>query len=347
MTRVYDFLGPEGFGTYEVVWDGPTFRKVSAPPKALLIPGFVDIHIHGAFGFDFMSATMSEMAILCDRLEAEGYETFLPTTVTSSPSVVSKAISNLPDHPMIGGFHLEGPFLSPDYPGAQPPSEIVDPPIGDSEWDAILNDPRLRLVTLAPERPHALDLISRLMKRGVLVSMGHTNATFDEARRGFEFGASHTTHTFNAMRPLHHREAGAVGYALSTDGLSTELIYDRIHVVEEAARLLIRSKPIDKVLAVSDSTMATGLSAGKKIKMWGLDCIVGRKEVRLADGGALAGSAITLLDAFRNLHEDFGAETAIRACCVNPRLSMGWPAAPRVYLELDKRLEIVERRVAR
>jgi N-acetylglucosamine-6-phosphate deacetylase len=346
MTKVYDALGPEGFGVYEVDWDGPTFRRVSAPPRGLLIPAFVDIHIHGAFGIDFMSAATEDMRTLCQLLEAEGYESFLPTTVTASPADVRKALSNLPEHPMIAGFHLEGPFISPKYPGAQPPSAIVDPPSGPSDWDEILDDPRLKLVTLAAERPHALELATRLMKRKVIVSMGHTDASFDEARRGFEFGANHTTHTFNAMRPLHHREAGVVGYALSNDSLFTELIYDRLHVSPEAAKLLFKCKPANKVIAVSDSTMATGLTANQEIEMWGLKCVIGKKQVRLADGGALAGSAITLLDAFRNLHEDFGAETAIRACCVNPRISMGWPPTPNVYLELDNNLEIVGRKVA-
>lgn len=346
MRKVYNILGPEGLGPYEVDWSGPTFRRVSTAPKTLLIPAFVDIHIHGAFGIDFMTASAADLLVLCKKLEAEGYESFLPTTVTASPEAVAKAISNLPEHRMVAGFHLEGPFISPTYPGAQPPGAIADIPVVASPWDPILNDPRLKLVTLAPEQPHALDLISRLMKRKVVVSMGHSNATFDEARHGFEFGASHATHMFNAMRPLHHREAGMVGYALMNDSLKTELIYDRLHVSEEAARLLFKAKPRDGVIAVSDSTMATGMPPGKKIEMWGLPCITGKREVRLADSGALAGSAITLLDAFRNLYADFGAETAIQACCINPRLSMGWSATPKVYIELDKDLEIVGRKVA-
>jgi N-acetylglucosamine-6-phosphate deacetylase len=346
MRKVYDTLGPEGFGAYEIDWNGPTYKRVATAPRTTLIPGFVDIHIHGAYGIDFMSASAADMLVLCKKLEAEGYESFLPTTITASPDAVAKAISNLPDHPMIPGFHLEGPFISPKYPGAQPPAAIADIPAVKSPWDAILDDPRLKLVTLAPEQPHALDLTSRLMKRKVVVSMGHTNATFDESRRGYEFGASHVTHMFNAMRPLHHRDAGMVGYALSNDSLRTELIYDRLHVSEEAARILLKIKPPDGVIAVSDSTMATGMPSGKKIEMWGLACITGKREVRLADSGALAGSATTLLDTFRNLYEDFGAETAIRACCINPRLSMGWDPTPRVYLELDKDLEIVSRKVA-
>ncbi len=343
MNKVYDTLGPEGFGTYEIDWAKDVWTRVSAPPKALLIPGFVDIHIHGGFGVDFMSANSADMLHLCDKLQAEGYESFLPTTVTASAEKIRQVLRNLPEHPMIAGFHLEGPFISPEFPGAQPPSAIVDIPVGPSEWDEILDDPRLKVVTLAPEKPNALDLILRLMKRGVLVSMGHTNATYDEARRGFEFGAHSATHTFNAMRPLHHREAGTVGYVLSNDEMNAELIYDRNHVSPDAARLLFKCKPKDKVIAVSDSTMASGMIAGQQMKMWGLDVVTGKQDVRLTSNGALAGSAITLLDAFRNLHEDFGPETAIRACCINPRLALGWKNPPRVFLELDKKLEIVGR----
>ncbi|MFQ3668671.1 MAG: amidohydrolase family protein, partial [Fimbriimonadaceae bacterium] len=191
MSYVADYLGPEGFGSYHVDWNTspPTFTRVSRPPQVLLVPGFVDIHIHGAYGIDFMSASREEMRVLCNRLAEDGYECFLPTTITFSVDRIRQALANLPEHEMIGGFHLEGPFISPKFPGAQPPSAILDPPIGPSEWDEIFDDPRLKVITMAPERPGALELISRLTGRGVIVSMGHTDATFDEARRGFEFGA--------------------------------------------------------------------------------------------------------------------------------------------------------------
>ena len=340
MIDVFDALGPEGFGVYEVDFsvNPPSFLRVSRPPKGLLVPGFVDIHIHGAFGLQFMSGSREDMKELCRKLEAVGYEGFLPTTITASCSDVAQGLATLPEDPMILGFHLEGPFISRDFPGAQPQSFIASPP-SSSEWDPILNDSRLRVVTLAPELPGALELTSRLMKRGVIVSMGHTNATFEEARRGFEFGASHATHTFNAMRGFHHREAGMAGYALTNDALACELIYDRLHVSPEAAKLLVKSKPADKVIAVSDSTLATGLPAGQTVRMWGLDCVIGKKQVRLASNGVLAGSAITLLDAFRNLHEEFGAEIAIRACCLNPRKALGM-AAVKKWLVFDKELRI-------
>lgn len=347
MKYVADFLGPSGFGTYEVDWSDevPAFRRVSKPPELLLLPGFVDVHLHGAFGIDFMSSSSEDLLELCHRLEACGYEAFLPTTVTASAAAVQHAVDQLPDHPMIAGFHLEGPFISPEFPGAQPPNAIVDPPCCPGEWDAILTHPKLKFVTLAPERPHALELISKLASRNVRVGLGHTNATFDEARRGFEFGATHTTHTFNAMRGFHHREAGCVGYALSNSDLMAELIYDRRHVCKEAAEVLLRAKPEDNVVAVSDSSMATGMASGTTLEMWGHRCEIVRGEVRLAESGALAGSTITLLEAFQNLAADFGAETAVRLCCLNPRKLLGWKGRARAYIEMSLDYEILHRRV--
>lgn len=341
-----NYLGPEGYGAYDVTWNGPTpeLVRVARSPDRLLIPGFVDIHFHGAYGIDFMSAKTSELVDLADKLLLEGYEALLPTTVTSSLEDAKAAVDQMPEHPMMPGFHLEGPFISPYYPGAQPRDAILDPPIGSSEWDALLDHPKLKCITLAPERPHALELTARLMTRKVLVSMGHSNATYEEARRGFEFGAQHTTHTYNAMRPFHHREAGLTGYALLNDALTCELIYDRLHVGKEAAALLLKSKPELGVIAVSDSTAATRMEPGSRFEMWGHECVVGKGEVRLADG-ILAGSAISLLDAFRNLAADFGAETAIRACSLAPRAALGMAGVPRVFVEMSLDYKIQSIRV--
>jgi N-acetylglucosamine-6-phosphate deacetylase len=336
-------LGPQGFGTYDVEWtaEGPVFTAEPGDPELMLIPGFVDIHFHGAFGIDFMSATTEQMGELVELLIREGYETVLPTTVTASTDDISAALSHLPDHPMIGGFHLEGPFISPKFPGAQPQGFIVDPPTESSEWDAILDDPRLRVITLAGERPGALDLIERLDERGVRVSLGHTDASAAEARAAIDAGAKHTTHTYNAMRGLHHRDVGMLGTAMIADELMCELIYDRLHVSEQAALLLMMTKGIENVIAVSDSTMATGLAEGTRLTMWGLECLVGRDEVRLLDG-TLAGSGITLYTAFKNLCHDFGPEAAIRLCCVNPRAALNLSEI-RVWLEIDANLDIVRR----
>jgi N-acetylglucosamine-6-phosphate deacetylase len=343
VSRPFLALGPNGFGPHTLDPETRTLVPAAGEAENLLVPGFVDVHIHGAFGVDFMSASPEDMARMLRGLEEQGYEGLLPTTVTASVADVRRALSVLPEDPMVLGFHLEGPFISPKFPGAQPPHAIVEPPTGPSEWDEVLDDPRLRLITLAPELPGALPLIERLAKRGVTVSLGHTNGTYAEAAAGHAAGLTHATHTYNAMRPLHHREAGTVGFVLTADGVGAELIYDRLHVCREAAALLVRSKPADRLIAVSDSTLASGIPAGQTVSMWGLTAIVGQGQVRLPDG-TLAGSAITLLDAFRNLHADFGPEVAIRACCHNPRHVLGMdPARPRVWVEFDRDLRIVGR----
>jgi N-acetylglucosamine-6-phosphate deacetylase len=306
-------------------------------PEGVLVPGFIDIHIHGAYGIDFMTATKEEMNTLCTKLAADGYEGFLPTTVTASASDVKKALSNLPSSPMVLGFHLEGPFISPKYPGAQPAEFIIDPPTDASEWDDILNDRRLKVVTLAPERPGAIELIRRLTKNKVATSMGHTDATYDEAAQAHEAGLRHSTHTFNAMRPLHHREAGAVGAAMTLTPFFAELIYDRIHVSPEAAMLLIQARLVDgQVIGVSDSTMASGLEPGTELTMWGLDCVVGEGDVRLAEGGNLAGSAVTLKTVFENLTEDFGVDVAADLCCYAPREALRIKGIPRKWNLVDE-----------
>ena len=339
MSDRYNCLVDGEIGCYSVDLVRGVFERTNGRADHWLVPGFVDLHIHGAFGIDFMSASESEMRTLCARLREVGYEAFLPTTVTASPEAVLQAITALPNDPMILGFHLEGPFISPDYPGAQPPAAITQPSRSPDGWTPILFDPRLKVITLAPEVPGCLELAQRLSKRGVRVSMGHTNATYAQCLEAFDGGIVQTTHTYNAMRGLKHREPGVVGFALTNDGVWTELIYDRIHVETPAADVLVRCKPMDKILAVSDSTLATGLPAGHKVTMWGLECVTGDKQVRLADG-TLAGSGIHLLDAFRNLFEDFGPEVAIRACSLNPREAMNMPS-PTVWVELDERLELV------
>lgn len=341
MRYLAETVGPHGFGTYDVDWGGSDLALTPTPGRAdlILAPGFVDIHLHGAFGIDFMSASAADMARLCDLLANEGYEGCLPTTVTATPEDVLHALSAFPSHEMILGFHLEGPFISPKHPGAQPQQAIASfPP--EEAWEPVLDHALLKVVTLAPELPGSPDLIARLRSRGVFVSMGHSDATYAEAEAGHRAGADHATHTFNAMRGFHHREAGLAGFALLADAVYAELIYDRIHVSRPAAELLVRSKPADRLVAVSDSTMATRLPPGEHLTMWGLDCVTGPGEVRLASNGSLAGSAITLLDAFRNLCDDFGAETAIRACCLNPRGSIGLSGTPRIYLEFDRQLKL-------
>lgn len=321
-------------------WDGKYgFEKTEGDPESVVYPGFVDIHIHGSMRQDFMSMTSpTQVDAWAKSLALLGYEYFYPTTITSDAATLRRVIENIPDHPMIPGFHLEGPFISPEYPGAQPPQYILDPADRGTEWDWILEHPKLKLITLAPERPGALELIRELTSRGVRVSMGHTNATYAEADAAWEAGARHMTHTFNAMRPFHHREAGVVGFGLTSRAYK-ELIYDRKHVCKDSARTIAGGSTL---LGVSDATMAAGMPPNERFTMWGLDVVTGEDEVRLASNGSLAGSAVTLDVVFENLWEDFDLVVAAQACCVNPRQAMGLPESPQVLLHLSLDGELLE-----
>lgn len=291
--------------------------------EEVFVPGFVDLHIHGGFGLDVMDARTGEIEELDDRLREEcGYDGWLPTTVTCAPEQALAVLESLPDRPSILGLHLEGPFLSPKHPGAQPPGFLAEYPGPGSPWDAVLDHPKLRIVTLAPEIPGGMDLLRRLVARGVLVSLGHTDATWIEANEAGIAGARHITHFFNAMRPFHHREVGIIGWGLDPSALSLELIYDRLHVSREAASLLREEMDDGLVIPVSDGTKAIGLAPGTRLTMWGLDCVVGDGDVRLASNGGLAGSAITLLDAYRNLTEDFGPKPNLWTAS---RVALGLP----------------------
>ncbi len=341
MNGIFQSPGPQGWDTYEVTLvDGnPNFLPSNQEPEGYCIPGFLDLHIHGAFGIDFMSATSEEIIELANLLYKEGYAGFLPTTVTASAESVQSALNNLPEHPLIWGFHLEGPFISPAYPGAQPPEFIIPFLTEPSPWDAILADPRLKLITLAPEQPNALTKIRQLTDHGVIVSAGHTNATYEGMSDSVSHGLSHATHTYNAMRPLHHREAGALGAVLNLDQITAEIIYDRHHVGHPATEILLRSKPKDKVVAVSDCTLAKGKAPGERFKMWGHDVIKGENDVRLASNNSLAGSCATLYDCFINIAQDFSPEIATRLCCLNPLAELKKPSSPR-WIILDKKLNI-------
>lgn len=336
---VFIALGPQGFGPYTVDLETFAMEPSDGKPEGLLVPGFVDLHIHGAFGYDFMTGSAEDLLAMADGLEKVGYEAFLPTTVTGSLPDVQRALSHLPaGDARMPGFHLEGPFISPKHPGAQPQEYIVAP---SAEWEPVIGHPQLRYITVAPEMPGVMELIGRLDNSPAIASVGHTDATFAQMQAAVAAGARHTTHTYNAMRPLHHREAGTVGAALLLPQLSCEIIYDRIHVSRPAAELLVRMKGPQGIIAVSDATLAAGLPPGQEVTMWGLECVTGPGEIRLKDG-TLAGSAITLYDAFRNLAQDFNAETAIRACSLTPRRALGMTTPPAVWIVMDPEFRIVE-----
>ena len=303
-----------------------------------LTAGFFDVHTHGAAGHDVMSADSNALPAIQRFLATRGVTSYLPTTVTASIDSTVSALERLADaiestatparsreHPQARplGIHLEGPFVSHAKRGVHPPAHILAPSISifDRFWRAARG--HIRILTIAPEEPGALDLIEYATSLGVRISIGHSNAISSEARAAITAGAVSATHTFNAMRPLDHREPGILGVVLDDRSLYAELICDGVHVAPEIVRLWLRAKGAELGILITDSMAATGMPEG--------DYTLGGMPVTVAGGvclsdGVLAGSVLTLDRAVTNLQEMTGTDlaTAVRLATSNPARMTGF-----------------------
>ena len=277
----------------------------------ILLPGFIDVHIHGSAGGDMMDATPESLATISQFLVKHGVTGFYATTVSASHAETLAAVTNvarfvgqsqpagadaLPTGSRILGVHLEGPYINAQFPGAQNPDFIRPPSL--EEFEALLAAGPVRMITLAPEVEGADALIERALAAGVRVVLGHTAATFDQASAAIDAGVTQATHTYNAMTGLHHRRPGAVGAALSDDRIYAQLIADGIHVHPAAMRILGRCKGPTRTLLISDAMRASGMPEGR-YDLGGLPVIVQDGVCRLEDG-TLAGSVLALDAALRN-----------------------------------------------
>ncbi|MGA3047003.1 MAG: N-acetylglucosamine-6-phosphate deacetylase [Terracidiphilus sp.] len=301
-------------------------------PGATLAPAFLDVHIHGAAGHDVMEATPEALNAIGRFLAAHGTGSFLATTVTASMDVTLRALSGLAKlletpteekgtaRPI--GIHLEGPFLSHAKRGVQPPEHLLAPDtvVFDRFFEAA--EGHIRLMTLAPELPGAIELAAHATARGVRVSLGHSDATSAETQAAITAGAASATHTFNAMRPLDHREPGILGTVLTTDSLFAELICDGIHTAPEMVKIWWRSKGPERAILVTDAMSAAGMPDG--------EYQLGGFAVQVANGkatarGVLAGSVLTLDRALTNFLGFTGAplEQALLLLTTNPAAMTG------------------------
>ena len=268
-----------------------------------LVPGFIELQVNGGFGFQFTTQNDSIWEV-AEKITRFGVTSFLPTIITSPLETVTNAqavVTKDPGKDFVGasplGLHVEGPFLNPIKKGAHPES-LIQPPSLKSVEDWSL-DNGIRLVTLAPENPNALDVVKALVKRGVIVSAGHSNATYAEAMQGFEAGITYGTHIFNAQSPLHHREPGLVGALLSTKSISVGIIPDSYHVHPAAVDIVWEVKGSQHLTLVSDAIEGLGLPPAT----YGegeYAIIVDETAARKADG-TLAGSILGEDQALRNL----------------------------------------------
>jgi N-acetylglucosamine-6-phosphate deacetylase len=302
---------------------------------AALAPGFVDIHMHGGAGLDLMRASLSELPRLGKFLMTHGVTGYFATTVAAPLDVTCSALERLADaidaarttpdnsaqaRPL--GIHLEGPFLSHKRRGVHPPEFLVAPTVAVFErlWQAARG--HVRMLTIAPEVPDAMAVIAEVARRNVCVSIGHSDAEMPIAREAVKAGARHATHTFNAMRPLDHREPGIIGEVLSNDQLSADIIVDGIHLDPAVVKVFLRAKGHERAVLITDAISATGMPDGRYQ--------LGPIEVDVKDGkctskGSLAGSVLTMDRAVRNVTKfsEWTLRDAVQAATLNPARAVG------------------------
>lgn len=284
-----------------------------------LSPGFIDIHIHGCSDEDVMDAGEETLNNISRSIAKTGVTAFLATTMTMEMDKVNLALNNIKENmgrlegAEMLGCHMEGPFISRVFKGAQNEQYIIAPSFSlIEEFKDII-----KIVTLAPEKKGSREFIRRCREHGIVVSIGHSNASYEEAVEAIKAGVSHITHTYNGMSPLHHRSPGVVGAAMLSD-VSCELIVDNVHVHPAAQEILLKIKGCDSLILITDAMRACLVKEGT-YELGGQEVVVKNKEARLSNG-ALAGSVLTIDSAIRNFIHNHGAalEDVVRMVSWNP-----------------------------
>jgi len=332
----------------EVVGQDVSFKD------AFLAPGFVDIHIHGGGGHDVMEDDASALPAVESQLARHGVSAYYPTTVTAPLDRTLRALEHLgtaiermgegpssPGRARPLGIHLEGPFISHARRGVHPPQDLLAPRVEtfNKFWDAAHG--QIRVMTIAPELEGALDVIELASRLGVCVSLGHSDATYGLAQRGIEAGARHATHTFNAMRPLGHRDPGILGAALVSEHLTADVIADGIHLDPVILELFLKAKGIDRAVLITDAIAATGMPEGRYM--------LGSLEVEVKDGacmhdGKLAGSVLTMDRAVRNVAAlgGWNLQKAVQLATANPARVLGQNSRGRIAAGMAADLAVLD-----
>lgn len=309
-----------------------------------LAPGFVDLHVHGALGCDTMDGTPAAFRTICDFHASGGTTSLLLTTATAPIEQLANVLQTVrdirSDVPQIAGVHLEGPFISPDRPGAQQRAHIRIADVESTTALLAFSDV-IKRVTLAPEILGALELIDRLREPGIAVSGGHSDAWDEEARAAFERGMRNVTHTFNCMSSARkrgtERVAGLLEFALSEPAISCELIADGHHVSTTLMKMLYRAKGPNAICLVTDATAGAGLPDGAQFTLAGTQCVVAEGACWLADRSALAGSAARIIDLVRTMVQRVGIPLpeAIAMASTNPARALGAESRGEIKIGAD------------
>lgn len=295
-----------------------------------VVPGFIDVHIHGSNGADAMDGTVEALKTISSYIATKGTTKFLATTLTSSKEElinVLKIAADLQNKEIDGatifGVHMEGPYFDIEYKGAQ--NEKYMKPATEKEIKDYLDvKPGLvKMMSLSPHTEQSIETVKFLRENGVIVSVGHSAAKFNDVMKAVDAGLSHSTHTFNGMRGINHREPGVAGAVLISDKINAEVIFDKIHIHPEIVRLMIKAKGTDKVVCITDAMAATGLPNGD-YKLGELDVYVKDGEARLKSNDSLAGSVLTMDKAFKHVIElGYPIYEAVKLTSTNAAVEFG------------------------
>ncbi|ABY95654.1 MULTISPECIES: N-acetylglucosamine-6-phosphate deacetylase [Thermoanaerobacter] len=311
-----------------------------------IVPGFIDIHIHGGVGHDTMDATYEALNAISIHLAKHGVTSFCPTTMTMDIPYILNALKNINETmkkktagAQILGAYVEGPFISKEHKGAQDEKYIIPPDKNLFDEFLEIAGGNIKVIALAPEKDPDGSFVEHVTKKGVKVSLGHTNATYEEMKNGVEHGATIAVHTYNGMKGLHHREPGALGEVFLDDRIYSEVIVDFIHTHPASVKLLIKIKGTDKVILISDAMSACGLGDGE-YKLGGQKVFVKNGEARL-ESGSLAGSTLTLDKAVKNI-TSLGVPLfeACKMASLNPAKAIGVDDR-KGSIEVEKDADIV------
>lgn len=315
-----------------------------------LVPGFIDLHVHGAVGRDTMEGTAEAFRAICAYHAGGGTTSLLLTTVTAPMGEIVRVVQAIDgargDIPQLRGAHVEGPFISAEKHGAQRKEFIVEP--RPALVAQLLEKPgAIGCVTLAPEVPGACDLISRLTTLGIASSGGHSAAWDEEARAAFEHGMRQVTHTFNCMSSMRRRAgervAGLLEFALGEPEIFCELIADGRHVSSTLMRMLYRAKGAAGICLVTDATAGAGLPDDSRFTFGGAECLVRDGACWMADGSALAGSTSRMIDLVRRMVAEVGVPVheAVRMATETPARAMGWKSKGALEVGQDADLLVL------
>jgi N-acetylglucosamine-6-phosphate deacetylase len=342
-------------------------------PGHLIVPGFIDVHVHGVLGHDVLDGD-GAVGRIAAALPRWGVTAFCPTTVACTPEALGAALAEV--RKLRSGdrrgarvlpAHLESNFVNPEYRGAQPIACLRRPPASTTSAEAPSSGftardvlavidrarPDVGIITMAPELEHGLALLRAFVAGGVRVSLGHSGATFEEAEAAIAAGARHATHLFNRMRPMTHRDPGLAGAILASDDVAAELVCDGQHVHPAVMSVAIAAKSPARVMAITDGTAGSGLPRGSRARLGGASITVG--DVARLDDDTIAGSVLTMDRAFATLVTRCGLDVvqAAQMCATTPARELGLtglgaiaPGAVADLVVLDSRLNVVETWIA-